>query len=377
MCPPPYISSSGILVRDGRARCELSRPRLALAAVLVAALVATNPANQLQDWRLPPRSSEETPRSSSTSSWLDGVLSSLQSAMDGPRRRTNYGLFSLRSGAADGRIHLQALTLDVPICQKPEGGDDLRQYPKYSIGGGGGSGRGLLDPACGWIEDTFCHGLVWDVRANRPFAAHRVLEGLLLAWALMAWCLQPGWWPAEPGWRRPLATLGSVLCFPSIVEDLISCNLLVYPALESMDRLLTASASGNRNLATQRFYGSALLLIGGIGGMSNLLSTTLSKRGTFGLHGSIAASLGYLLATKPSQLLVRYWGLFHMTASDILLAVTAIGLVDALRSPSCDGSNREAQRPAVDGRGRPWQPDGAVSGRELHAVVAPNPLLLD
>jgi len=187
-----------------------------------------------------------------------------------------------------------------------------------------------VDPACGWIEDTFCHGLVWDVRANRPFAAHRVLEGLLLAWALMAWCLQPGWWPTEPSWTRPLATLGSVLCFPSIVEDLISCNLLVYPALQSMDRLLTASASGNRNLATQRFYGSALLLIAGIGGLSNLLSTTLSKRGTFGLHGSIAASLGYLLATKPSQLLVRYWGLFHMTASDILLAVTAIGLVDAL-----------------------------------------------
>ena len=305
---------------------EFSRPRLAFAIALILALVVTNPANQLQDWRLPlpfgngdaqsSYSNEESayPSSSSwlyqsASTFMDGVLSSLQSTMEGPKRSTNYVLFSLRNDAYDG-IYLQALTLDVPICRYD--GD-----------------RGLLDPACGWIEDTFCHGLVFDVHTNRAFVAHRILEGLLLTSALLTSCLKPGWWPTEPCWSRPFATLGSVLWFPSIVEDLISCNLFVYPALEIMDRVLSISAA-NRNVANNRFYLSAFVLMFGIGGVSNLIATMMSKRGNFGLHGSIAASLGYILATKPSKLMVRYFGIINMTASDILFAVTAIGLIDAL-----------------------------------------------
>ena len=323
MCPPPYISSSGSLVRDGRKRYEFSRPRLAFAAALITTLLVTNPANRLlQDWRLPlpSRGSNEEPlySSLSSSSWLhqsastllDGVLSSLQSTMDGPRRQTNYWLFSLRNDAYDG-IYLQTLSMDVPLCRYD--GD-----------------RGLLDPACGWIEDTFCHGLVFDVRSNRPFAAHRMLEALLLASALLAWCLKPGWWPTEPCSKRPLATLASILWFPSILEDLVSCNLLVYPALQIMDRILSTSASNN-NVATNRFYLSAFGLIFGIGGLSNWIATIMSKRGNFGLHGSIAASLGYLMSCQPNKLLMRYFGIIcNMTASDILLAVTAIGLIDAL-----------------------------------------------
>jgi len=244
----------------------------------------------------------------SAASMMDAFLSSVQSVVDG-KLTTNYVLFSLRNVAYEG-IYIQALWNDSLLC-------------RYD-------GNGRFDPLCSWVEDHFCHGMSFD-RFNRPFAAHRMLEFLLIASAVSMWCMKPGWWPPEPCWKRPVATFASILWFPSIIEDLIACNMFIYPSLVKIDRLVSLTAA-SEGVATRRFYLSAVALLFGIGGLTNLVATLMMRNSNFGMHGATAASLGYLLATAPNKVIIRYMGVINMYASDVLMAIAVIGLIDSLFS---------------------------------------------
>ena len=341
MCSTAYISSSGTVTRE-RQRYEVSRPRVVFVMALLIILFVTNPANNVNDWQmalLPVLGSSTGSSRQDEGSWyqqkynaqddagadyssgtfsssllqsaasmMDSFLSSVQSAVEG-KRVTNYVLFSLRNDPYDG-IYIQALSNDSLLC-------------RYD-------GNDRFDPLCEWVEDHFCHGMSFD-RNNRPFVAHRIFEFILIASAVSMWCLKPGWLPPEPCWRKPFATIASVFWFPSLFQDLFVCNVLVYPALVKMDRLVSITAS-SEGVATRRFFFSVVALLFGIGGLSNLVATLMMRSANFGIHGATAASLGYLLATAPGKVILRGMGFINMYAADVLMAVTVIGLIDSLFS---------------------------------------------
>lgn len=306
---PAYIAASGRLVRGrGGIWPGLRRGRALLVVAALATLFISNPANGLRDWGWFKPSAEKTnpPNGFSASSLHRSATSLLENFLNGVSDggRTNYVLFALRDGV--NGVTAEAAGLEGMVCRH-----DWTAHQGPSI--------------CALVAEKFCHGRRMFDDRDRPFTAHRFLVAALIGSALLALCTKPGYWYFPPPTvRRPLASLASVLLDGVLVEDVISCNVLVYPALEAMG-IFFPWGDGS---AWIQYYASAGVLVLGLGGFANAMATRIHGRPTFGLHGACAASCGYLLAVAPRNILIRYLGFINMNASDVLLAVTVLGIAD-------------------------------------------------
>ena len=172
---------------------------------------------------------------------------------------------------------------------------------------------------------------------NRPFTALRLIETMKIVSYVLSLCTINGshWCPpasASSAILNPISPFLSVLHQPSWYTDLISLNMFVYPALKILDRVVSIGTS-NADTAYWHFYVSAFILICIIGGLSNLASSFVVDQIVYGMKGSIAASLGYILAIAPKKILSE-WMDIQTNANDILFGVFIIALGSSIFGPS-------------------------------------------
>lgn len=211
---------------------------------------------------------------------------------------TNYVLFSLQR--ISGGVKMAALLHRYQICHH---------------------GRGKMEESlCKWIADNMCHGKHAFDRKQRPFTAHRVLAAAILISGALSWCSQNRRLRFATSLDHPLSLVLSVFYRPSLLESLVTLNIIVYPCLLTMDRVMSLGTT-NSTTATWYFFLSIAFLFGIIGGVSNLVASIIVRREVYGMKGAVAAALGYLLAVSPSKAVVRYQSI-EMTAADVLLGVT-------------------------------------------------------
>jgi len=163
-------------------------------------------------------------------------------------------------------------------------------------------------------------------RRNRPFTAHRLLETSIILSTLLSLCAAGNLWrpPITIGdfLSNPVDILLSILHQPSLINDLISINIFIYPALVTLDRRVSLKAS-NETDATWQFYFSAFILIFLIGGLSNLTASSMTRLEVSGTKSAVAAALGYHLAAYPSKVLFTYMGI-EMNASSLLFGISSL-----------------------------------------------------
>lgn len=144
-------------------------------------------------------------------------------------------------------------------------------------------------------DDTFCHGkplLDWN---DLTFTVNR-----LLCWVLMASMISPLFIHRAIRKSAPFGVITSVLQQPTIF-DLIRVNLLVYPALVSMDRLIRSYLVIDGY--TWRFLAAFFLLVFVIGGVCNQIASSFQQRQPIvGMGAAFAACLGYHRAVSSKSL---------------------------------------------------------------------------
>jgi len=183
-------------------------------------------------------------------------------------------------------------------------------------------------------------------------------------------------------WHHPMDVLLSVFAYPSssfsssssssfsifssLVAHLYSYNVFVYPSLVSLENLLLPTWNINRhfqhrsrffhllllnndddNDAALSFYQASAMLVIGFGTISNMAASivfavggksnqrrVITRNGQLrhepwgisGMHGSVAAALGYMTAANTNRIIVAVsWLDVGMTSSDVLLAGTVMG----------------------------------------------------
>eukprot|EP00565_Helicotheca_tamesis_P009165 CAMPEP_0185731070 /NCGR_PEP_ID=MMETSP1171-20130828/11809_1 /TAXON_ID=374046 /ORGANISM="Helicotheca tamensis, Strain CCMP826" /LENGTH=318 /DNA_ID=CAMNT_0028400253 /DNA_START=236 /DNA_END=1192 /DNA_ORIENTATION=+ len=244
----------------------------------------------------------------STSSFLDRLSISNISAKGGD---TNYVLFALHKDS--GGVEMSALFHRFSICYLD--GEDI---------------------FCDWIADNLCHGMKAFDKRNRPFTAHRLLEFSIILSKVLSLC-------ATSRSRGPIQTFSDILSNPAdlilsilhqplLLHDLVSINLFIYPTLVTLDRKISLKATNDSD-ATWQFYFSTFLLLFVIGGMANVMASSMTKLEVSGTKSAAASALGYHLAAYPSKILWTYMG-YEMNASMLLFGIStlaaAVTMVDKL-----------------------------------------------
>jgi hypothetical protein len=233
--------------------------RLLVVVATFATMVVTNPDNNLGSW-IPDKYWHISAKES-------GFWSSLI-----PPQDTNYGLFSL-SKTIDG-ISANGLLHSAELCHFDS--DDE-----------------LLNLVCGWIDDTFCHSKPLLDKNDLPFTINR-----LLCWMLLLIMICPLFITrirAET--RQNNATVNAICAVigQPTVWDLTQMNLIVYPTLVSMDRLLRSYLVIDGY--TWRFLVAFVLLFFVIGAICNQIGSVFQQRErVMGMAASFAACLGYYRA---------------------------------------------------------------------------------
>ena len=145
-------------------------------------------------------------------------------------------------------------------------------------------------------DDTFCHGKPLLDWSDLPYTANR-----LLCWILLGVMLVPFF--TDKGIFGRMNALASVLDGPSI-WDLIQVNLIVYPTLVSIDRLLRSYLVVDGY--EWQFFFAFFVLIFVIGGIGNWIGSSFQREQLSGMGAAFAACLGYFRATGMST-----WSLFR------------------------------------------------------------------
>lgn len=145
-------------------------------------------------------------------------------------------------------------------------------------------------------DDTFCHGKPLLDWSELPYTTNR-----LLCWILLGVMLAPFF--ANKGAFGRMNVLASVLDKPTI-WDLTQVNLIVYPTLVSIDRLLRSylDVEGYK----WHFFFVFFVLIFVIGGIGNQIGGSIQRDQLSGMGAAFAACLGYFRATGAST-----WRLFQ------------------------------------------------------------------
>lgn len=145
-------------------------------------------------------------------------------------------------------------------------------------------------------DDTFCHGkplLDWN---DLPFTVNRLLCWLVMASMLSSFLIQR---TSARISTLFTTTITSVLQQPTI-WDLVRINLVVYPALVSMDRLMRSYFVVDGY--TWRFLAAFFILFFVIGGICNQLGSRFQRSPLVGMGSAFAACLGYYKALSSKSL---------------------------------------------------------------------------
>ena len=77
------------------------------------------------------------------------------------------------------------------------------------------------------------------------------------------------------------------------------------------------------------FYASVIVLILLFGGLENLTATYMTDQHVFGMKGSIADSLGYILSVSPNKVLYS-WEEISLESGDILSGLFALAIISGI-----------------------------------------------
>lgn len=343
-----YISSEGQIVRANRV--QFSTPRLSLAILAVAALYVTNPANEANESLRELKSifygdhGWPRERGSNEAFSTDGTRKRTQQGRRGPPHRERTYLGSISYELFGIELDLFRSTTDSTLWNAAwKTSTDMTNFVLFSLrrstDGVTAHAIGKQIKICsfyndreGWpcelIADTLCHRMTMFDRHNKPFTAHRFFEIALIASAVLSTCAKNdsslGLYASTTDLREnPFRIFLSVFHLPELLSDLILLNVAVYPALVSMDRLVTLGSLGKTDDVSWRFFFSSFALVCIVGGTANLAGSMVVNRPVSGMKGAAAAALGYLIAIAPSKFILSFMGM-RLMAGEVLLGV-AIG----------------------------------------------------
>lgn len=221
-------------------------------------------------------------------------------------RLTNYVLFSLESNRVgvsarmlNGRIRLCRYDFDDPF------GD-----------------------ICDWVADNLCHGMTVFDPKNHPFTAHRITCYIIITFMILSMCSSYGYiQPVASAYNlhhHPTSIFLSVVPTRFNLETFFYLNFYIYPYFVLLDKVVSSRLDSDKY-----FYGYAMFLFFGIGSSVNLISSFVSDRGYHGMHGVVAAALGYINRMAPSKEMIKCLDLVRLTASEILFAYFIVCVLDA------------------------------------------------
>lgn len=219
---------------------------------------------------------------------------------------TNYGIFSMWI-ERDTAVHLAFLLQDFTICKF--------QSNAYGI-----------QSKCNWVATNLCHGMkAFD--GQSAFTALRIIQILKILSYLLSTCYRYSsnlFYTIRQ--RNPFAPCLSLFRQDYWCKDLISINLFIYPALVLLERISSIGTSRNTT-AKLHFWAGTFVLVVVFGGLTNLMAPILTRQrqdniccSRHGMKGSVAACLGYIVATAPHKIVLDLDWLFEvgLTAGDIL-----------------------------------------------------------
>lgn len=155
-----------------------------------------------------------------------------------------------------------------------------------------------------------CHGKALVDWSDLPYMATRVLGMLVLVVITIKFCNRGVFfWPL-----RPVLILDFFL---SVLDDdrplwqFLRVHAIVHPALKAMNRLLARSFSESWQVEAHFVIGTVVLVFG-IGAISNSLGTYASNQRVNGMDASVAAALGYLTAIGTAT---AVWDLVGVSVS--------------------------------------------------------------
>ena len=267
-----YVNAEGRLSRQHPILPTFSKRRILLIAGTFITLIVTNPANGsrflLPDYLWTRVNYNER---LTRSRWFPSK-----------QKSTNYVVVALTKDSA--RITATGALHTVELCSTAS--DDP-----------------LTRGVCTWIGDTFCHGKPVLDTNDLPYSLTRILSISILVSILISYCAyRPIIWriPRAPWLEQAL----SILEQPSWY-DILRVNTCVYPALQSMHRMISTMVYERSSVNTHVVFGSMVLIVA-IGMIANRLATLLTNHRITGLDASIGACLSYQRTIGTSFILFQY-----------------------------------------------------------------------
>mmetsp|Transcript_12502 Transcript_12502/g.21211 ORF Transcript_12502/g.21211 Transcript_12502/m.21211 type:complete len:338 (-) Transcript_12502:43-1056(-) len=310
------VDRNGHLRRSPR-RPALSGTRLFSVCFILVAFVVTNPANANGAW-IP------------TSAWTNAAYKpgELGSKWLSSHKHTNYGIFLLTKTSHS--VQITALLHTVEVCRF--------------------DGRnGVASEACQWLELGMCHGRQLIDWSDRPVFATRLIGLLLVLVATFKVCSSGQLLLRAPSWLW-LDCILSVLDERKIVWQFVRVHTIIYPALRSMEELV----SGFVYDQTERqfhFIVGTIVLVFVIGAIGNAVGSYAGHLRIHGMDSSIAAAFGYISAVGVSQTAYTVfdrsvsWKTLFWTEAILLLIRSEVGpLIAVLVGGTLGRSFAEAQR---------------------------------
>ena len=267
-----FVNAEGRLSRQPSILSTFSKRRILLLAGTFITLIVTNPANGsrslLPDYLWTRVNYNEK---SAKSRWFPSK-----------QKSTNYVVVALTRDSA--RITATAALHTVELCSTAN--DDP-----------------LTRGVCTWIGDTFCHGKPLLDANDLPYSLTRILSISLLVSILLSYCAyRPILWriPGAPWLEQALSILEQPTWY-----DFLRVNTCVYPALQSMHRMVSTMVYERSSVNTHVVFGGIVLIVA-IGIMGNRLATLLTSHRITGLDASIGACLSYQRTIGTSFILFQY-----------------------------------------------------------------------
>jgi len=313
------IDTRGRII-NGNTIISLHPFRISIAAIIISILCLTNPANELSSiqpsnsnkkWNIIQRPTRKYVGSFSFDLFgfeFDLFQSKRYKLFQSDSRLTNYVLFSLDKSDRDG-VYIRMLHQKIRLCS-------------YDFDDPFGE-------VCDWIADNMCHGMTLFHPKNRPFTAHRITAYIIITFMILSMCSSYGYiQPVASVYNlqhRPISILLSVIPTRFSLETFFYLNFYIYPYFVLLDKVISSPLLES----DKYYYGYSIFLFFGIGSSVNLISSMLSDRGFHGMHGVVAAALGYINRMSPSREIIKCLDFVSLTASEILFAYFIVCILDA------------------------------------------------
>ena len=228
----------------------------------------------------------------------------------------NYHLFALSSSSSssgNNGVDMGILFNTVPIC----------------------SYNGRATNLCYWVSNNLCQRMELFKPNNKAFTILRIMQLLKISSFLLQMCYiydTPLFPKIDLRYviRTPTSLFFSIFHETDSIKDFISLTVFFYPALVLLERITTIRAAIEYQFAFH-CYGVLITILSiiTIGGISNLFASYILNNKTGGMKGAIAASLGFIAAVKPNDVVLDWFDV-KLTAGEALFSTFAVTFVSSL-----------------------------------------------